>query len=75
LGFTVLNFFEDETGTAVTVNVERYGAMLENFLVPQLPARDIWFQQDGATAHTAEVNMDLLRAMFGKRILSRFDQI
>jgi hypothetical protein len=50
--------------------------MLENFLISQLSAqRDIWFQQDGTTAHTAEVNMDLLRAMFGNRILSRFAQI
>jgi hypothetical protein len=47
--------------------------MLENFLAPQLAAQwDIWFQQDGATAYTAKVNMDSLRTMFGNRILSWF---
>jgi hypothetical protein len=68
--------FEDGTGTAVTASAERYGAMSGNFLAPQLPAqRDIWFQQDGATVHTAKVNMDLSRTMFGNRIRYRSAQI
>ena len=32
----------------------------------------LWFQQDGATAHTARPTMALLREFFGDRIISRF---
>jgi hypothetical protein len=61
-------FFEDEAGTAVTVNAEYYGTMLWSFLATHLHAEwNIWLQQDGTTAHTAKVNMDLLCAMFGCR--------
>lgn len=43
----------------VTLNAECYEAMLGNFVALELPAfQDIWFQQDGATAHTAKVNVD-----------------
>ena len=43
-------------GNAVTVNGERYRNMINTFLEPQLEARhlrNISFQQDGATNHTA----------------------
>ena len=32
----------------------------------------MWFQQDGATAHTARQSMALLRGLFGERLISRF---
>ena len=32
---------------------------------------DIWFQQNGATCHTANVTIDLLRTVFENRIISR----
>jgi len=32
---------------------------------------NLWFQQDGATAHTAGASMALLRDIFGERIISR----
>lgn len=51
-------FFEDEAENAVTVNSERYVAMIQNFLTPQhvrFPINeDTLFQQDGATSHTQE---------------------
>ncbi|CAK9820285.1 hypothetical protein ANTPLA_LOCUS10537 [Anthophora plagiata] len=31
----------------------------------------MWFQQDGATVHTARETMALLRDIFGERIISR----
>ena len=34
-----------------------------------------WFQQDGATAHTARLSMNTLRAAFPGRLLSRFGDI
>jgi hypothetical protein len=69
-------FFENEDGSAVTVNGERYRFMIENFLRPALENRPgMWFQQDGATAHTARDTMALLRQIFGERIISRNSEI
>ena len=31
----------------------------------------MWFQQDGATSHTARVTIDLLKGKFGERVISR----
>ena len=31
----------------------------------------VWFQQDGATCHTAEAKLDVLRPVFEDRIISR----
>ncbi|GFY54861.1 putative DD41D transposase [Trichonephila inaurata madagascariensis] len=31
----------------------------------------MWFQQDGATSHTAHVKIDLLKNKFDKRVISR----
>jgi len=49
-------YFFEEGGATVTVNSGRYVEMLETFLRPKLDGvdtEDVWFQQDGATAHTA----------------------
>ena len=67
-------FFVDENDRHVTVNGERYRAMLEDYLWPELDELDIndmWFQQNGATSHTARVTIDLLKGKFGKRVISR----
>ena len=32
---------------------------------------DIWFQQDGATCHTAKATLDVWRPIFADRIISR----
>ena len=50
-------FFENEQREAVTVNSDNYRAMLNEFLFTKIEEEDIgniWFQQDGATCHTAE---------------------
>ena len=31
----------------------------------------MWFQQDGATSHTARVTIDLLKGKFGELVISR----
>ena len=67
-------FFVGENDCHVTVNGELYRAMLEDFLWPELDELDIndmWFQQDGATSHTARVTIDLLKDKFGERVISR----
>ena len=58
----------------LNVNGERYRAILEDYLWPELDELDIndmWFQQDGATRHTARVTIDLLKGKFGERVISR----
>jgi len=49
-------YFFEEGGAKVTVTSDWYIEMLETFLCPKLDdvdTEDVWFQQDGATAHTA----------------------
>ena len=73
-GIIVPFFFFYEQGTAVTVNGERYRALLNKFLFQKIvedDMDDIWFQQDGATCHTANVTIDLLRTVFENSIFSR----
>jgi hypothetical protein len=55
-------FFEDENGLAVSVISELYVQMLNEYVFPKL--RDmgidlarVYFQKDGATAHTARLSM------------------
>ena len=68
-------FFEDENGSNVTVNGPRYRDMLEHFVIPKLTelglSRGVWFQQDGATCHTSNVSMALLRKKFKGRLISK----
>ncbi|GFW70036.1 uncharacterized protein TNCV_1404891 [Trichonephila clavipes] len=35
----------------------------------------VWFQQDGATCHTARATIDLLKDTFGDRLISRFGPV
>ena len=67
-------FFENDQGEAVTANGDRYRAMLNEFLLTKIEEDDIdniWFQQDGATCHTAEATLDVLCPVFEDRIISR----
>ena len=67
-------FFENEQGEAVTVNGERYRAMLNEFFFTKIEEEDIGnirFQQDGATCHTTEATPDVLRSVFEYLIISR----
>ncbi|GFX24579.1 putative transposable element [Trichonephila clavipes] len=68
-------FFKTDEGHNVTVNVDRYRAMITNFFISELNNHDVqelWFQQDGATCHTARATIDLLKDTFGDRLISRF---
>ncbi|GFW34066.1 transposable element Tc3 transposase [Trichonephila clavipes] len=65
-------------GHNVTVNGDRYRAMITNFSIPELNNHDVqelWFQQDGATCHTARATIDLLKDTFGDRLISRFGPV
>jgi hypothetical protein len=54
--------------------------MVNEFLLPESRHRDmnvatLWFQQDGARAHTARQSMNTLRTMFEHRMISRYGNI
>ncbi|GFX06334.1 putative DD41D transposase [Trichonephila clavipes] len=71
-------FFKNDEGHNVTVNGDRYRAMITNFFILELNNHDVqelWFQQDGATCHTARVTIDLLKDTFGDRLISRFGPV
>ncbi|GFX30266.1 DUF4817 domain-containing protein [Trichonephila clavipes] len=60
------------------VNGDRYRAMITNFFIPELNNHDVqelWFQQDGATCHTACATIDLLKDTFRDRLISRFGPV
>ncbi|GFU53861.1 DUF4817 domain-containing protein [Trichonephila clavipes] len=74
----VESFFKNDEGHNVTVNGDRYRAMITNFFIPELNNHDVqklWFQQDGATCHTARSIIDLLKDTFGDRLISRFGPV
>ncbi|GFV01667.1 putative LOC100569746 [Trichonephila clavipes] len=69
---------QNDEGHNVTVNGDRYRAMITNFFIPELNKHDVqelWFQQDGATCHTARATIDLLKDTFGDRLISRFGPV
>ncbi|GFW28596.1 putative DD41D transposase [Trichonephila clavipes] len=52
--------------------------MITNFFFPELNNHDVqelWFQQDGATGHTARATIDLLKDTLGDRLISRFGPV
>jgi hypothetical protein len=59
-------FFENAKGRTVTVNSEQFKVILETFLRSELhPCQQdlLFFQHDGANAHTAEISMQVLRTV------------
>ncbi|GFU04894.1 uncharacterized protein TNCV_1290131 [Trichonephila clavipes] len=71
-------FFKNDEGHNVTVNGDRYRAMITNFFIVALNNHDVqelWFQQDGVTCHTARATIDLLKDTFGDRLVSRFGPV
>ena len=75
-------FFEDDQGNAVTVTKERYvGVLCMFWRALRLRSRrqganrvDMgtqWFQQDGATPHTANLSLTWLDQKFPNRLISR----
>ncbi|GFT19254.1 DUF4817 domain-containing protein [Trichonephila clavipes] len=60
-------FFKNDEGPNVTVNGDQYRAMITIFFIPELNNHDfqeLWFQQEGATCHTARATIDLLKDTF-----------
>ena len=68
-------FFENDQGEAITLNGDRYRVLLNEILFTKIKEEadigNIWFQQYGATCQTAVATLDVLRPVFGDRIISR----
>ena len=65
--------FENEQGDAVTVNGDRYRAMMNEFWLRTIEENDIgniWFQQDSTACHTGEATRDILGPVFEDCIVS-----
>ena len=66
----------DEEGNPVSVNSANYRKVIHEQVVPCLPQEllddgQLWWMQDGATAHTASASMNFLKEIFGTKIISR----
>jgi hypothetical protein len=72
-------FFKDAREQAITVTGPHYVHMLENFLGPELARHPVteetFFQQDGATSHTARDSMAAVRTLFPNHVISRYGDI
>ena len=70
------HWFQDGRGKTMTVNGERCCEIINKFNTElgqmfTLHRRSrMWFQQDGATPHTAHDSFDLLKELFGSRVIS-----
>ena len=68
-------FFFESVGSVQTLISDRYLNLLKGKFLPALYRRkidinNIWFQQDGATPHTAKHVLEWLHSMFGERLIS-----
>ena len=73
-GIIGLYFFLNEDGVRCTVNGDRYRTMINDFFFENMENIDpdeMWFQQDGATCHTANATIDLLKTKFDDKLISR----
>ena len=69
-------FFQDANGDAITVNGNRYRQITQAYLLPDIGGENnteiTFFQQNGATAHTAKETMQMLKAIFPNRLIYLF---
>ena len=71
---TLIYFFENEVGAAVSINGLRYPTMINELLWSELVdmgADDVYFPQDGATYDTSCEITGLLREKFPGRVIHR----
>ena len=73
-GLWAVLLIREDQDRHVTVNGNCYRSMITEYFRLQLDdiaLQDMWFQQDGATSHTANVTINLLETKFGERVISR----
>ena len=73
MGHFFFFFFKNERGVAVTVNGDRFRAVLNEFLFTKIEKEyigNIWFQQDSATCYTAEATLDVCAPLSAAELIS-----
>jgi hypothetical protein len=79
LELSVLTSLKMREKGLLTVTEKHYVHMLENFLGPELARhpvnKETFFQQDGATSHTARDSMAAMRNLFPNHVISRYGDI
>ncbi|GJQ82746.1 hypothetical protein Trydic_g19755 [Trypoxylus dichotomus] len=66
-------YFLEEGGAAVTVTANRYIEMLKIFVhikFDEMYIENVWFKQDGGTAHSARHSLGVVRKMFPGRLIN-----
>ncbi len=67
-------YFYEESGKTATVTAERYITILRTKFIPALrkitDMDRVWYQQDGAAPHTANVVLNFLTQVFPSRHIS-----
>jgi hypothetical protein len=74
-----LTSLKKKMGVELVTSVS-YAEMLQNFFTPELSCQgtelsNIWFQQDGATAHTARASTEVVREKFSENIISLHSEL
>ncbi|GFV87892.1 transposable element Tc3 transposase [Trichonephila clavipes] len=73
-----LNGYVNKQNCRIWSEANPQGEMITIFFIPELKNHDVqelWFQQDGATCHTARATIDLLKDTFGDRLISHFGPV
>ncbi|GFW04149.1 transposable element Tc3 transposase [Trichonephila clavipes] len=73
-----LNGYVNKQNGRIWSEANPQGAMITNFFTPEWNNHDVqelWFQQDGATCHTARATIHLLKDTFGPLLISRFGPV
>ncbi|GFS62020.1 uncharacterized protein TNCV_2592901 [Trichonephila clavipes] len=61
--------------TNCLVRLRAGGIFFKTIKATALQSMELWFQQDGATCHTAWATIELLKGTFGDRLISRFGPV
>lgn len=65
------HFVDGSLNTREYLRIVRYNVVQREFLQLGINQREIWWQQDGAPAHTSDISMTYLRGRFPGRVISK----
>ncbi|GFV43653.1 transposable element Tcb2 transposase [Trichonephila clavipes] len=69
------NYPPTNKNTLIRTLTEEWDKLPQQLLDNVVQSMELWFQQDGATCHTARATIDLLKDTFGDRLISRFGPV
>ncbi|GFW90781.1 transposable element Tcb2 transposase [Trichonephila clavipes] len=69
------NYPPTNKNTLIRALTEEWDKFPQQLLDNVVQSMELWFQQDGATCHTARTTIDLLKDTFGDRLISRFGPV